>query len=186
MKWKAKQKKRNREKNGSWIVYLTSLIIVSLFCVGGTHILVGVDATFPMYVANINGNTQYVDTGVVLEYERQFIPPYGSTVVDSMGILEFTVSDSSGIVIIWGVADSGIDIDPWTPEDDIPDECLSCSVGIYNVAGQRISEYTLDIEGCLGYIWDGRDSSGQVVASGVYFVRLQCEEVVYRKVMILK
>lgn len=168
---------------------MTSLIIVFLFCgvcSGGTHILVGVDASFPMYIADINGNIQYINTNVTLVYEHQFVPPYGSVVVDSMGLLEFTPSDSSGTVILWGVGDSSIDDDHWTPEDDISDECFPCRVDIYNVTGQRIVEYILDIEGCLDYIWNGRDSSGRVVASGVYFVRLQSEEVVYHKVIILK
>ena len=192
MKWKAKQKKHNKEKNGFWIVSLASLIIVSLFCgvcSGGTHILIGVDATYPGYEVDINGNMQFVFTNVVLEYDHQFVFPYGLVVVDSMGILQFTVSDSSGTISIVGVIDTSIDIDHWTPEDDddILDECLPCYVGIYNVTGQRIIEYELDIEGDLDYIWDGRDSLGRKVALGVYFVRLQCEEeTVYRKVAILK
>ena len=168
---------------------MASLIIVSLFCGvcgGGTHILVGVEAAYQVYEVNVNGNIHYTDTIVVLEYEHQFVPPYGNTVVDSMGIIEFAVSDSSGTISILGIGDTDIDSDYWTPEDECLDERLPCCVDIYNVAGQRITEYELDIEGELDYIWDGRDASGRTVASGVYFVKVQCEEIVYRKVTILK
>lgn len=168
---------------------MASLIIVSLFCgicSGETHTITGVDASYQVYEVNINGNIQYVDTIVVLETARLFVPPYGSVVVDSIGLLEFTVTDSSGTISFLGIGDTDIDSDYWTPEDNIPEECLPCYVEIYNVAGQRIMEYTLDIDGDLDYIWDGRDSSGRKVAAGVYFVKLQCEETVYRKITILK
>lgn len=165
---------------------LVSLIVVSLFCSGGTHILIGVDESFPIYAVNINGNIQYVDIDTVLVYEHQFVPPYGRVVVDTTGILTFATGDSGGTVSIWGIGDSGIDSDYWVPEDEILDEHVSRCVSIYNVAGQRILERELDIDGCLDYIWDGRDLSGRLVASGVYFVELQCEKTVHRKVTILK
>ena len=60
---------------------------------------------------------------------------------------------------------------------------------IYNLHGQKIRTLTTG-QVAAGYsevAWDGRDHNGQVVASGVYFYRLETEEVeLTRKLLFLR
>ena len=60
---------------------------------------------------------------------------------------------------------------------------------IYNLHGQQVRTLATD-QAAAGYgevAWDGRDHSGQVVASGVYFYRLETEGVeLTRKLLFLR
>jgi flagellar hook assembly protein FlgD len=59
---------------------------------------------------------------------------------------------------------------------------------IYNIAGQvvRVFEGTADA-GTLVLLWDGRNSAGANVASGVYLYRLQSGEFdAVRKMVLMK
>ena len=148
--------------------------------------MIGVNPDKPVYHVVINETAQFAETTMVPIYEQSPVPPYNSVVVDTMGILTFSSSDSSGIVS-FNPIDSGIADDYWVPEDEELNDCSSCHVSIYNVAGRRIAEYQLDIEEGLDYIWDGKDSSGQRVASGVYFVKIeQPDGLIYRKITVIK
>jgi len=60
-------------------------------------------------------------------------------------------------------------------------------LAIYNVLGQRVSVLADDLRPAGRYrvIWDGRNSHGLEVASGIYFTRLQAEELTFTKKMVL-
>jgi tetratricopeptide (TPR) repeat protein len=60
-------------------------------------------------------------------------------------------------------------------------------LAIYNVLGQRVNVLADDLRPAGRYrvIWDGRDSRGLEVASGIYFARLQAGEFSVTKKMVL-
>jgi hypothetical protein len=58
---------------------------------------------------------------------------------------------------------------------------------LYNILGQKVATL-LDARRSAGYydiMWDGRDSNGEPVASGVYFYRLETAEGTVSKKMLL-
>jgi len=144
------------------------------------------DKNKTVYDVIVNGVTTQVQTQFIPVYEKMFIPPYDIVKIDSIGMVTFTTEDDSGIVYIQYI-DSGIPSDYWVPEDGGISECYPCYISVYNVAGRLITEYSLDIDASLDYIWDSRDSSGRKVASGVYFIKIQHNvESIYRKMVIIK
>jgi hypothetical protein len=78
---------------------------------------------------------------------------------------------------------------PFNPSTTI---CLSLpqasawSVKIFNVAGQLVNEYAgYDEAGMVDVVWDGTDSNGRTVASGIYFYKAQAGEYTATKKMML-
>lgn len=69
-------------------------------------------------------------------------------------------------------------------------DATAFSVDIYNLRGQKVQHFTNKslTSGQSFFVWDGRDHSGQNVASGVYFLRLTSSDgkVSSRKVLKLK
>jgi hypothetical protein len=60
------------------------------------------------------------------------------------------------------------------------------SVAIYNIAGQLIRTYTGNANaGVVSIVWDGRDASGNQVASGMYFYSAKASQFSATKKMIL-
>jgi hypothetical protein len=86
---------------------------------------------------------------------------------------------------------------PFNPETWIPFKLAqdaSVVISIYNQKGQLIQALRLDTKNAGPYVtkdkavyWDGTDSSGQQVASGVYFYTLQAgEDNATRKMVIMR
>jgi hypothetical protein len=66
-------------------------------------------------------------------------------------------------------------------------EASDVKLSIYNVLGQRVrllAERRFDA-GSHDLLWDGRDGSGQAVASGVYFYRLEAPAFTHERRMLL-
>ncbi|MER3522656.1 MAG: hypothetical protein C4326_00960 [Ignavibacteria bacterium] len=68
-------------------------------------------------------------------------------------------------------------------------------LAIYNVLGQRVAELVNDVQaaGVHSLVWDGRNSAGVSVASGVYFYRIEAQPMnanapftAIKKMMLLK
>ena len=60
---------------------------------------------------------------------------------------------------------------------------------IYNVLGQRVGLVVDEVQEAGQYTvkWDGRDDSGVLVSSGIYFYRLTTDDFVdSKKMMLLK
>lgn len=59
----------------------------------------------------------------------------------------------------------------------LPDGAASASIGIYNVIGRLVRSYDWShpAAGAHDIVWDGTDSGGNEVASGIYFYRLAVE-----------
>jgi len=60
-------------------------------------------------------------------------------------------------------------------------------IDIYNLAGQRVKRLVSTTQSAGYYIasWDGNDDAGHTVASGVYFYRIQADEFLDSKKMVL-
>ncbi|MBD3401729.1 T9SS type A sorting domain-containing protein [candidate division GN15 bacterium] len=60
-------------------------------------------------------------------------------------------------------------------------------LSVYNLLGQKVRTLTdrYYSAGTYELTWDGQDSRGQTVASGVYFYRLRAGEIVQQKKMLL-
>jgi len=58
---------------------------------------------------------------------------------------------------------------------------------IYNIAGQKVRELLSETmtAGLHNVMWDGRNDSGNIVSSGIYFSRLSCGKLVTHERMVL-
>lgn len=81
---------------------------------------------------------------------------------------------------------------PFNPQTridyDIP-KATNVRLEIYNVLGQHVKTLVDEFQepGSKSVIWDGRDNSGSMVASGIYFYRMDAGEFsLTRKMMMLK
>jgi len=76
---------------------------------------------------------------------------------------------------------------PWGPMADIAftiSKAGAVRVGIYNILGQNIVEYMGYFQaGHHGLNWDSRDRDGNLVPSGVYFLRVETEDKVETRKM---
>ncbi|HLA40071.1 MAG TPA: FlgD immunoglobulin-like domain containing protein, partial [Candidatus Glassbacteria bacterium] len=66
---------------------------------------------------------------------------------------------------------------------------VEVKLAVYDLRGRRVTTLLSGErgEGIYSLQWDGRDSSGRRVASGVYFLRLTAGEVTHvRKIVLLK
>jgi len=61
------------------------------------------------------------------------------------------------------------------------------SIKVYNIVGQLVRTLVDEekLPGNYQLVWDGKDQSGEEVASGIYFYRLKSDEYVKTKKMIL-
>ena len=61
------------------------------------------------------------------------------------------------------------------------------SITVYNILGQRVKvlKDEFEKEGYKRVVWDGRDDSGEEVASGVYFYRIVAKDFVKTKKMMM-
>jgi hypothetical protein len=61
------------------------------------------------------------------------------------------------------------------------------SVTVYNILGQRVKvlKDEFEKEGYKRVVWDGRDDSGEEVASGIYFYRIVTKDFVTAKKMMM-
>jgi len=61
------------------------------------------------------------------------------------------------------------------------------TLAVYDVAGARVRTLIdgTRTAGRHGEVWDGRDSNGQLVGSGVYFYRLRTDDAALTKKMVL-
>lgn len=81
---------------------------------------------------------------------------------------------------------------PFNPSTTIrfeSDKISECQVSIYNLKGQKIKNlYTgLSKSGANQFTWTGKDDHGKPVSSGIYFVRLnQNNKILTKKVMLMK
>jgi len=63
------------------------------------------------------------------------------------------------------------------------------SIGIYNIRGQKIRTIAKDVfrKGENRVMWDGVNDTGNRVASGIYFVKIQSEtNIAVKKIMLMK
>ena len=63
------------------------------------------------------------------------------------------------------------------------------TITVYNVLGRKVATLVDDVRsaGTHQAVWDGRDQSGQVAASGVYFYRITAGDFIQtRKMTLLK
>ena len=84
---------------------------------------------------------------------------------------------------------------PFNPDTWIPYQLKDASevfIRIYNSRGQLIREMNLGYKPAGRYIkrdrsayWDGRNSSGQEISSGVYFYAIQADDFTATKKMIV-
>ena len=81
---------------------------------------------------------------------------------------------------------------PFNPSTTIsfilPQE-TQCNLSIYNVRGQKIKTIVNEIKAAGNYkvVWDGKDSNGTPVASGMYLYRLSTPKYANtNKMMLLK
>lgn len=67
------------------------------------------------------------------------------------------------------------------------DRTARVRITIYNVLGQRVRGLVDDVQagGSHEAIWDGRDERGRSLASGVYLYRLEVDDRVQTKKMVL-
>jgi hypothetical protein len=62
-------------------------------------------------------------------------------------------------------------------------------LGIYNVKGQLVKQLVSgeQSEGCYEIVWNGKDNSGKLVASGIYYSRITtCSKTLNKKMLLLK
>jgi hypothetical protein len=78
---------------------------------------------------------------------------------------------------------------PFNPETEILLSLPTASawnVTVYNIAGQIVRSYDgSSAAGQVSVIWDGRDTSGRTVASGIYFYRVTAGEHAITKKMVM-
>jgi hypothetical protein len=81
---------------------------------------------------------------------------------------------------------------PFNPETAIRyhiglDRPEPVSLRIYNLLGQEVRTLADDVHGSGAYqaVWDGRDDAGRMLASGIYFVRLQVGEMGQTRKLVL-
>jgi flagellar hook assembly protein FlgD len=68
-------------------------------------------------------------------------------------------------------------------------ETSDLKLEIYSLTGRRVWNYNVTLQpGYMSFAWDGRNSSGETVGSGVYFVVLQNngQKQFVRKVLVIK
>ena len=66
---------------------------------------------------------------------------------------------------------------------------VSVLIEVYNIRGQRVTTLVDEYksQGVHSVIWDGTDSSGQFVSSGIYFSRMTAGEITdFRKMILMK
>ncbi|MBN1998654.1 DUF4832 domain-containing protein [candidate division KSB1 bacterium] len=79
---------------------------------------------------------------------------------------------------------------PFNPSTTISFEIEKQSavkLSVYNITGTQVRELVSDIiaPGRYSMIWDGTDNSGNRMASGLYFCRLECDHLIKTRKMIL-
>lgn len=119
---------------------------------------------------------------------------YQSLFSDSIWTLNGASEFGSLTFVTNAVGDTGVTVcvneTPMVNVEE-PEELYSvtscCKMTVYNVAGRQIVEFYLDKGEIDNYIWEGQDASGNMVASGVYYIEKVTEEGIKRsKVLILK
>ena len=81
---------------------------------------------------------------------------------------------------------------PFNPETTINyhlSEATRSELIIYNIKGEAVKSYGRSIQEAGNYsiVWDGTDSGGKIVPSGIYLYRLQAEyEVITNKMILMK
>lgn len=81
---------------------------------------------------------------------------------------------------------------PFNPETTIEfnlPQAGNVNLSIYNMRGQLVSTLVNDTlkEGAHSYVWNGRDSNGNNIASGIYFYRLETnKQAITRRMVLLK
>jgi flagellar hook assembly protein FlgD len=110
------------------------------------------------------------------------------------GLNTFTIDVSNGITDVAKerIISSNYP-NPFNPTTTIsytlPDNITDSHVTIYNVRGQKVItlDATAAASGLHQATWHGDDSSGKPVASGVYFYRIQANDIeVTRRMLLLK
>ena len=90
--------------------------------------------------------------------------------------------------ISMGIQMYEIDFDAIPDADFFPESPRSDPESIINILGEHVSTLVDNESRKAGYhvaIWNGRNGSGLTVASGVYFVQLQADNVVMTRKMLL-
>ena len=81
---------------------------------------------------------------------------------------------------------------PFNPETTIYFETTNLHensrIEIFNIKGQKIKMFDVilsAVEGKYSVIWDGKDDKGKKVGSGLYFYKINTNDKVYSKKMLL-
>ena len=132
------------------------------------------------------GLWQLVVNGMVIELEGQ-----GTLVVEA-GVDELSVRQSSTRALPKAFSLEQSFPNPFNPTTTIQyslPEALRVSLKIYNISGQVVRDLVNEHQdaGKHQIIWDGLDSSGGLIANGVYFYELRAgENRALRKMLLLK
>jgi hypothetical protein len=119
------------------------------------------------------------DGGEVMFMELQIVFPWGDD------------NDDPGVTVVPSLLQQNYP-NPFNPETTISFDMPAASnanLSIFNVKGQLVrtlADGTLDF-GKHSYVWNGKDSTGNTVTSGIYFYRLTSgNHVETRKMMLMK
>jgi len=167
-----------------------------------------ITSLFPMEVATmkISDNSKLV---VVYSLKREFIPKGNQDVLtftetEDIDITDLVVSDRFGEQVAAKIGTPGETLLPekfslgqnypnpfnnsTMIEYNVP-EISNIAIRIYNLMGQIVSTYEVKNQapGYYHYLWNGRNMSGQMVSSGVYFYQLKADRFIdTRKMVLLK
>jgi hypothetical protein len=110
--------------------------------------------------------------------------PYRPVGADGDMLVSVSVPGAVGIPML---SNRGA-MSPAATSDDVP-EPIGLSVGVYDVAGRRVKVLFNDhvFDEVVNVWWDGKNEKGQVVSSGIYFIKAQVGDVKgTQKVLILR
>ena len=182
-------------------------------CIGGYQFTVNGDienlrftSSFPMEVASkkITDNTMLI---VVYSLNKKSIPEGNNVVLTfsehkEITISDLIVSDRLGMPVNSKIGEPGETLIPekfslgqnypnpfnnsTMIEYNVP-EISNIAIRIYNLMGQVVSIYDVKNQapGYYHYLWNGRNMTGQIVSSGVYFYQLKADGFIDVKKMVL-
>ncbi len=110
-------------------------------------------------------------------------------IVSTTGVEEPAGRDVPETSMFTAVSVAPNPFNPYTTIDFAVGNQQHVTVAVYDMSGRQVAVLTdqLYAAGLHQADWDGKDSAGQAVASGTYLVRLQTQDVVEsRKIMLVR